>query len=299
MSFKLFIYYCALCGGWAAFLAWIVVQLTGLQHLKSTLATAALTGALLGAFLAAAIGYVDALQNAPVGLQRVLRVGVCAGVGLFGGMVGGFVGDLLSAFLPLFIGWMITGAAIGASLGVFDILQARREGQEVRLSLRKTINGVYGGLLGGFVGGVLFWMMMKLHILPLSTLAFALVILGIAIGLLIGLAQVVLKEAWILVESGRRAGRQIILTREETVIGRAESCDIGLFGETGVEREHARILLEERRYLIQDENTPAGTFVNEVRVTRPTPLRAGDAIRIGSCVLRFGEREKSAPPRGT
>ena len=25
MSFKLFIYYCALCGGWAAFLAWVAL----------------------------------------------------------------------------------------------------------------------------------------------------------------------------------------------------------------------------------------------------------------------------------
>ena len=29
MSFKLFIYYCALCGGWAAFLAWGLVQWLG------------------------------------------------------------------------------------------------------------------------------------------------------------------------------------------------------------------------------------------------------------------------------
>ncbi len=29
MSFKLFIYYCALCGGWAAFLSWGVAQGSG------------------------------------------------------------------------------------------------------------------------------------------------------------------------------------------------------------------------------------------------------------------------------
>ena len=38
--------------------------------------------------------------------------------------------------------------------------------------------------------------------------------------------------------------------------------------------------------------TPGGTFVNESRVERPTPLHNGDAIRVGTCLLRFGERQK-------
>ena len=34
------------------------------------------------------------------------------------------------------------------------------------------------------------------------------------------------------------------------------------------------------------------TTVNEQRINGPTPLRSGDAIRLGKCVLRFGERAK-------
>ena len=44
--------------------------------------------------------------------------------------------------------------------------------------------------------------------------------------------------------NGFRPGRQILLTRPETTIGRAESCDIGLFGDPAVERLHARITRE-------------------------------------------------------
>ena len=62
------------------------------------------------------------------------------------------------------------------------------------------------------------------------------VALGMCIGLLIGLAQVILKEAWIKVEVGFRAGREMILTKEKTTIGRAESCDIGLFGDNQIEK---------------------------------------------------------------
>ena len=43
----------------------------------------------------------------------------------------------------------------------------------------------------------------------------------------IPLAQVVLKEAWIKVEAGFRPGREIMLSKDETLIGKAEGCDIG------------------------------------------------------------------------
>jgi pSer/pThr/pTyr-binding forkhead associated (FHA) protein len=118
------------------------------------------------------------------------------------------------------------------------------------------------------------------------------VVLGACIGLFIGLAQVILKEAWIRVESGRRAGREMILTREATTIGRAESCDVGLFGDAAVEKLHARILLKNHRYLLADADTPGGTYLNDQRIDKPTPLRSGDAIRVGGNVLRFGERQK-------
>ena len=84
----------------------------------------------------------------------------------------------------------------------------------------------------------------------------------------------------------------MMLSKDETTIGRAEGCDIGLFGEQGIEKMHARIRMRHNRYVLEDANTPGGTFVNEFRVERPTPLNNGDAIRVGTCLLRFGERQK-------
>src|SRR5262249_44885326 len=110
-------------------------------------------------------------------------------------------------------------------------------------------------------------------------------------------APVVLKEAWVRVESGRRAGRELILTKDETTIGRAESCDVGLFGEKGVERLHARINYREACYVLSDAGTPGGTYLNDRRLAAPAALASGDLIRVGDCFLRFREKGKKTPGR--
>ena len=293
MSFRLFIYYCAICGGWAAFLTWGILEATGWRGRINPYLWAALTGALLGTIVAAAIGAVDALLNA-VGSQRFVRVGICLGIGLFGGMFGGIAGEFLHStlYFPVFVGWMLTGACIGASIGIYDLLRSWRNKGDTRAPVKKTLNGIYGGLLGGFLGGLPFGLLMGSTAIPRTDLAISLVILGICIGLLIGLAQVFLKEAWLKVAQGFRPGRELLLAKDETTIGRAESCDLGLFGDNTIERLHARILLREHRYLLADADTSGGTFLNEERIVEPTPLKSGDKIRVGKSVIEFGERQK-------
>jgi hypothetical protein len=264
--------------------------------MESPVGRGALIGGLLGPTVAAAVGALDALLNA-VGFQRVLRVLICLTVGFVGGLLGGAVGTKLylkfdQQLWCLVIGWVLTGVLIGASIGLYDLLRGLASGQSLRAPLKKTLNGIIGGFLGGLIGGLPFGFLINTTNIPRSNLTIGLVILGLCIGLLIGLAQVILKEAWLKVESGFRAGRELLLTKDETTIGRAESCDVGLFGDNSVERLHARILLKNDRYVLADEDTPAGTYVNDRRVDRPTPLTNGDAIRVGRNVLRFGERQK-------
>jgi MFS family permease len=298
MSFKLFIYYCALCGGWAALLVWLVVQTAGILERGDPTWQSTQVAGILGVFLAVAVGGMDALLNA-VGLQRFVRVLVCVAVGLLGGLLGGFLGGWLHARLgvPMVVGWVLVGVSIGAAIGVYDVLRALGAREDLRTARRKVVNGALGGLLGGLLGGFLFEGLqvsarMTAVSLTRTSLAVGLVCLGLFIGLLIGLAQVFLTEAWVKVEKGFRAGRELMLSKEETTIGRAEGCDLGLFGDSSVERRHARILLKDRRYLLADAGTEGGTFLNDQPVSRPTPLRDGDVIRVGNSILRFGEREK-------
>src|SRR4051794_18151534 len=200
MTFRLFIYYCALGGGWAAFLAWGLLALLGVATVQGkNLGEVALIGTFLGLLVAAALGLVDGLLNS-TGNQRYVRVLVSAGIGLVGGALGAVLGTALyeageGQLIWLVAGWMVAGLLIGAASGVYDVLQARFARREVRQPVKKTLHGVYGGLLGGFLGGFPFGLLRDSQTLPLSGLAIGLTVLGLCIGLMVALAQVFLKEA--------------------------------------------------------------------------------------------------------
>lgn len=290
MSFRLFIYYSALCGGWAAFLTWLIIVPSGMMTMDSEFLRVAIIGGLLGMFVAAAVGAVDAILNAS-GVQRITRALVCAGIGLLGGVVGSSLGEVLNMIsIPRFVGWMIVGTCIGASVGLYDFLKDKKDKSQSR---KKMMNGIYGGIAGGLVGGLFYALLFQMQLFSQKTsLVIGLVILGTSIGLMIGLAQVFLKEAWLKIEIGKRAGKELIISKEQITIGRDESCDLGLFGEKGIEKSHARIRMHKHMYVIEDVGTAEGTFVNDTKVEQPTRLQTGDTIRVGSCTLRFGERQK-------
>jgi MFS family permease len=306
MSFRLYVYYCALCGGWAAFAGWIAGRIRPLEH---PLASAGVKGLCLGLFVALGLSLLDAFWNLSrhhLG-QACGRVLVAVLVGTIGGMAGGTVGQALFSWQPypalLIVGWTITGLLIGASIGVFEILQHYLRQDGMGGAVRKIVRGVLGGTAGGLLGGTLSLLLRGLwgrmfQDMPVEDLwspsGTGFIVLGACIGLLVGLAQVILRQAWLRIEHGHRAGRELLLTKPEVLIGRAESCDVGLFGDAAVEREHAHLVLEQGQYVLRDAGTPGGTYVNDQRISAPTPLRAGDLIRVGGALLRFGERRKRA-----
>jgi hypothetical protein len=301
MSFRLFVYYCAVCGAWAAFVGWLLGRWVSSPD-SDALVKSVVRGLSLGMMLALGLGIVDALFSSR-GVGAIVLRGLFVGLlGLIGGLLGGAVGQALftltgSAVLQAF-GWVLTGLLIGASVGVFDVLARLMRSEGAAGAVRKVINGVIGGGIGGLLGALLYIPLYSSLASffqrddVLSGSAWGFVILGACIGLFIGLAQVILKEAWLRVESGFRPGRELIINKDQITIGRAESCDIGLFGGQGVEKVHARILLRGKRYLLADADTPGGTYLNDEKISEPTPLRNGDMIRVGNCVLRFGERAK-------
>ncbi len=84
---------------------------------------------------------------------------------------------------------------------------------------------------------------------------------------------------------------------EELIIGRAGNLAIP---DARVSRRHARIYRRGGAYLIEDLGSSNGTYVNEVKLSGPQLLRSDDAIRVGSCRMRFvygGAPAKAAPPR--
>lgn len=301
MSFRLFVYCCALCGAWAGLAAWLL----GLAFARlSAMQAAGMQGLCLGLLVGLVLGLVDALWDLP--LSRVgavaARVGTAGAVACAGGLVGGIMAQgfygRFPGVLSRMIAWGGAGLLIGMALAAFEVISAslQRGGPRGYQKLAKVaLGGCLGGLLGGLVlelvlrglTGVFAPKAVPLRFPP----ATGFTVLGAILGLLIGLAQVVLKEAWIKVEEGFRAGRELLLSRPEFTIGRAESCDIGLFGDPTVERLHARIVQQPSGYVLVDE-TVGRTLVNERQVGQGCPLRNGDRIRIGRNVLVFGERRK-------
>ena len=80
--------------------------------------------------------------------------------------------------------------------------------------------------------------------------------------------------------------RQIIpLDKKITRLGRQLDNDI-VFNEEFVSRFHAEIRLEEGKYVLYDNESTAGTFVNSKKIDRCV-LNSGDLISLASIQIMF------------
>lgn len=78
---------------------------------------------------------------------------------------------------------------------------------------------------------------------------------------------------------------QLPLTKGITHIGRGISCDLTI-EDAAVSRRHALIVRRGDGYVVLDDRSRNGTFVNDERVAEAT-LRDGDVITIGAVAIRF------------
>ena len=78
--------------------------------------------------------------------------------------------------------------------------------------------------------------------------------------------------------------------KEEIRIGSMEDNDIVLADDT-VSRYHCRIVQEDTGYVLVDQRSTNGTFVNKVRV-REAYLKPGCIVSVGQSQLRFNAREE-------
>ncbi|MBM3496008.1 MAG: FHA domain-containing protein [Armatimonadetes bacterium] len=279
-------------------------------------------GAMVGAMLGIAIGSVEGVVVGSA--NRLARGAILGGmIGVVGGMFGMYVGgfvytmalfgkdaflldqsrnllDFTHSVLARALGWTFLGAFPGLAAGA------------ATMSQKRTMHGLAGGLIGGFLGGFAFNLVANLFAQPIQGMAAAassgpqiieiggpsravgFTAIGAFTGLFIGLVDELLKQAWVRVLVGTNEGKDFIISKSLTIIGRDERADIPVFADPSLTAQHAAIRIDQNRHVLHDGGSPVGSMVNGQRVKQAV-LRDGDMIQLGQVRLLF--REKATASR--
>jgi hypothetical protein len=303
-------FYLAMCSmagglaGWGLLEPWIDDNQREDENVLARVLLFPIVAASVGLFLGSAEGII--CRNFP----RALKSGaVGLGVGFVGGLIAliptGIVFSIMKEIA--FSLWqnpqpnmMPTGLALlvlmmGRAAAWCIVAIPAGMGQGIALGERKVIlNGVVGAVLGGLVGGLLFdpisLVLVSSDGQATYSRAVGFAAIGASVGLFVGLVEGWTKTAWLLMQKGPLAGKQFILYRDTTVLGSSPKADIYLFKDDAIEPRHALITNRAGRFEIEDCNTPDGTYVNGIPVTR-TVLGDGDQIVLGKTVLEFSMKE--------
>ena len=90
----------------------------------------------------------------------------------------------------------------------------------------------------------------------------------------------------LVITSGAKAGAEFPLGRDEITIGRSSDSAI-IIRDDYTSTHHARIMLWNGRWMIQDLDSTNGTFLNGSRVTVPTPIPLGATVKVGATTFEL------------
>lgn len=96
----------------------------------------------------------------------------------------------------------------------------------------------------------------------------------------------VLTATRLVITSGPRQGTELLLTREPLTIGRSGESGL-IIRDDYTSTHHARLLLWNDQWMIQDLDSTNGTFLGGSRVTVPTQVHLDTPIKIGTTTFEF------------
>jgi pSer/pThr/pTyr-binding forkhead associated (FHA) protein len=90
--------------------------------------------------------------------------------------------------------------------------------------------------------------------------------------------------------AGPHAGEVYTLKHGVTTIGRSSDNTVPLSKDKEISRRHSIITYEASKYVVTDQNSLNGTYVNDRLIKGPQPLEDGDLILVGVSTLKYQER---------
>jgi hypothetical protein len=90
----------------------------------------------------------------------------------------------------------------------------------------------------------------------------------------------------LVIVEGERTGHNIPLNRRELTIGRAEDSDL-IVDDEFASTHHAKLVLINNDWLIQDLNSTNGTFLDGARVGTPAVVKLNTPVRVGKTVFEL------------
>jgi hypothetical protein len=261
---------------------------------------------LMAGFIGLSLGAVDGI------ICRMPRRALLSGlIGLAVGFIGGFISNILAEIIyaPLnhlamnhtggsgslsSFGFMIQ--MIGRSLAWALAGSAMGLGQGIALrSPRLLIYGLLGGILGGLLGGLLFD---PIDLLLLGNhnpsavwsrlIGFS--VIGLAVGGLIGVVELLARDAWLRMSQGPLAGKEFLLFKDVMNIGSSPRSDIYLFNDPLVLPDHAILRAVGDECEIESRQRDHRVLLNS-RAVQQARLRHGDQVTIGRTLFVFEKRK--------
>ncbi|WP_127791764.1 FHA domain-containing protein [Agromyces sp. LHK192] len=90
----------------------------------------------------------------------------------------------------------------------------------------------------------------------------------------------------LVITSGQKAGAEFPLGRDEITIGRSSDSAI-IIRDDYTSTHHARLMLWNGRWMLQDLDSTNGTFLDGSRVTVPTPVPLGATVKVGATTFEL------------
>jgi hypothetical protein len=261
----------------------------------------AVVAGFIGLFIGAADGVICRLPK---------RALLCGFIGLLTGVVGGFVCSMAAnvAYAPLTSLAMRTSeASSGLSTFGFVIQVFGRSlawclagvamglGQGIALrSQRLLIYGLLGGVIGGLLGGLLFD---PIDLILLGSdkpsamwsRLVGLAVIGAAVGAMIGIVELLARDAWLRMTQGPLTGKEFLLFKDVMNIGSSSRSDLYLFNDPQVAADHAIIRAVGDECEIEARQSSHPVLLNHQSIRRGR-LRHGDSVTIGRTVFVFQRR---------